>query len=156
MSVTWPLHPNGHSYPLGLFYCTHLQWFSSFFFFFFFFYHTGNRNPVVAPFDNFLCKNNTRIVLAIMKQTDFIILCKLLHAEHLLKNNKYRNNNARVIHSSSLSMEIEQCLKTHTADEWLSIFREHGLTCATVNPPSKVFASLQVQARNMALLSKKF
>ena len=60
----------------------------------------GNRNPVVSPFDNFQCKNDTRLVIACMKQVDFEQLCRLTETTHLLADDKYTNNNRRVQHSA--------------------------------------------------------
>ena len=113
----------------------------------------GNRNPVVSPFDNFRCKDNTRLVIAAMKQVEFELLCHLIHAPHLIGMPKYASNSSRVSNSSELSTALELGLQAKTADDWLLLFRKNKLTCAPVNAPSDVFASSQVQFRNMALTS---
>jgi CoA:oxalate CoA-transferase len=114
----------------------------------------GNRNPVVSPFDNFKCKMDTRLVIACMKQKDFVKLCELINKKDLIHMTKYKNNNSRVKNSLELSNEIEIGLSSKTANEWLVLLRQNNITCAPVNAPSDVFQSEQVQSRNMGLLSK--
>ena len=113
----------------------------------------GNRNPVVSPFDNFRCKNGTRLVIACMKQSEFEELARLLGVREVICDERFRSNNSRVKNSQQLSQALEQGLASRTADEWLLILRGAGLTCAPVNSPSSVYRDPQVHARNMALKS---
>ena len=114
----------------------------------------GNKNPVVSPFDNFRCKDGTRLVIACMKQSEFEVLARLIGVEHILEDTRFRNNNSRVVHGDDLSNALERGLASRTAEEWLPVLRKAGLTCAPVNSPSAVFRDPQVNARNMALRSR--
>jgi len=113
----------------------------------------GNRNPVVAPFDNFTCKDNTKLVVVALNTEEFIKLCTLLGVELLLERPEFRPNSLRLEHADELSQELERVLVTKTAEEWMVLFRKNGVTCAPINSPSNVYASPQVQARSMALKS---
>ena len=113
----------------------------------------GNRNPVVSPFDNFLCKDNTRLVIVAMNTIDFHKLCAIINCQHIIEREEFNSNTKRLENNDALCIEIEKGLITKTAKEWLVVLRKNGITCAPVNKASDVFQSPQVRSRNMALTS---
>lgn len=103
----------------------------------------GNVHPVIAPYGVFSTSNGD-INIGAATQNMWINLCKVIHAEHLLDDPRFKDNESRMKHRNDLKKLIEEKLTQDTKEAWTSKLVEKGIPAGPINDIADVFANAQV------------
>jgi len=109
------------------------------------------RGKVNNPFYNhYLCKDDKWIALAhIQVDRHWRTLCRALGMEHLEKDPKFANMEAREKNAAEMIAILDNIFATKTRDEWIEILSQSGeLIFSCVNTISDVVSDPQVLAND--------
>jgi crotonobetainyl-CoA:carnitine CoA-transferase CaiB-like acyl-CoA transferase len=110
----------------------------------------GNEHPSVVPSQAFACADGM-IMLAAANDVQFDRLCKALGAPALVRDERFRTNEARVRNRDALNAQLGPLFRQRSTAHWSTVMVEAGLPCGPVNDVAKAFADPQVQARGMRI-----
>lgn len=100
----------------------------------------GTMHPNIAPYgDMFLTKDKKYIVLAVGNDKQFLNLCKVLNLENLIKDNRFINNNSRVINRDILNNFLKEPISSFEANELIKKFLENNVPAGIVKNMQEVF-----------------
>ena len=108
----------------------------------------GNQHPNIVPYQVFPTSDGY-MVLSIGNDPTFERFCKNFALEHLLADERYATNAARVGNRALVTDTLTAVTKTMTTDEWISKLEALKIGCGPINTLDRVFADPHVQARNM-------
>ncbi|EHM01049.1 III protein, CoA-transferase family [Acetobacteraceae bacterium AT-5844] len=108
----------------------------------------GNQHPNIVPYQVFPTSDGY-MVLSIGNDPTFERFCKNFGLEHLLADERYATNAARVGNRALVTETLTAVTKTMTTDEWISKLEALKIGCGPINTLDRVFADPHVQARNM-------
>ncbi|XP_022195372.2 succinate--hydroxymethylglutarate CoA-transferase [Nilaparvata lugens] len=104
----------------------------------------GTAHPSIVPYESFPTANGYLTVGAGSNQ-QFCSLCKVLHMEHLLQDERYSSNSARVENRCSLIEELSRTFATKTTEEWMAVLEGSPFPFGPVNTVSQVFNDAHVK-----------
>lgn len=100
----------------------------------------GAEHPNIAPYgDVFVTADNKEITLAIGTEKQFVGLCKALELHNLFEDNRFKNNQLRVINRSELVTILQQKIGEWQRDILLDILRGGNIPAGAVLPMNEVF-----------------
>ena len=99
----------------------------------------GNLHPSITPYETFPTATDP-IAIAATNERQFSGLCKSLDALHLLADERWSTNTARVEHREALTAELTSILRLESCEHWVSRLTEHGIPCSPVNSIDAAFA----------------
>jgi crotonobetainyl-CoA:carnitine CoA-transferase CaiB-like acyl-CoA transferase len=108
----------------------------------------GNQHPNIVPYQVFPTADGY-MVLSIGNDPTFERFCKNFALEHLLADERYATNAARVGNRALVTETLTAVTKTKTTDEWITQLEALKIGCGPINKLDRVFADPHVQARNM-------
>jgi crotonobetainyl-CoA:carnitine CoA-transferase CaiB-like acyl-CoA transferase len=108
----------------------------------------GNQHPNIVPYQVFPTADGY-MVLSIGNDPTFERFCKNFALEHLLADERYATNAARVGNRALVTETLTEVTKTKTTDEWITQLEALKIGCGPINTLDRVFADPHVQARNM-------
>ncbi len=108
----------------------------------------GNRHPTITPFQAFKAKDDY-FVLAAGNDSIFIKLCKAIHCEYLLDDDRFKTNSARTKNLVEIDAILNDIFITKNVNDWLEILENADVPSGAINNIEKVMGSRQLQARNM-------
>jgi crotonobetainyl-CoA:carnitine CoA-transferase CaiB-like acyl-CoA transferase len=108
----------------------------------------GNQHPNIVPYQVFPTADGY-MVLSIGNDPTFERFCKNFSLEHLLADERYATNAARVGNRALVTETLTAVTKTKTTDEWITQLEALKIGCGPINKLDRVFADPHVQARNM-------
>ena len=76
---------------------------------------------------------------------------EVLGLSHVLWEDAYRDNDARMAHRPALNAMINEVTRTRSVDHWIKVVNEAGCPCGRVMTLAEVFDDPQVQAQEMAI-----
>ncbi len=100
---------------------------------------SGNRHPSIAPYQTYRAADRV-FVLAVGSQQLWAKTCELIERPDLEDDPDFATNRDRVANIDRLQEELEAAFETHTADEWISMFRGAGVPAGHVNSVAEAFA----------------
>lgn len=109
----------------------------------------GSASPVVgSPYEAFKTKDSY-IFIAAFEDAAWKTLCKLLHIEYLLDDERFKTNEGRALHRAELHKEIEKVTSQFTTDELYKKLVEANIVCAPVRSVPEVINHPQVIYNNL-------
>ncbi|BDI23484.1 CaiB/BaiF CoA-transferase family protein [Herbiconiux sp. L3-i23] len=91
----------------------------------------GNAHPSIVPYQLFDCRDGS-LAIACGNDTQFAALCRVLGADRLASDERYRTNPARVRHRDDLVLELESLLSTETPARWAERMTAAGVPAGAV------------------------
>ena len=108
----------------------------------------SNQHPNIVPYQVFPTADGY-MVLSIGNDPTFERFCKNFGLEHLLADERYATNAARVQNRALVTDTLTAVTKTMPTDEWISKLEALKIGCGPINTLDRVFADPHVQAREM-------
>ena len=111
---------------------------------------TGNDHPIAAPYGLFQASDG-EIAVAASQPYNVSQFFEVLGLSHVLSEDAYRDNDARMAHRPALNAMINEVTRTRSVDHWIKVVNEAGCPCGRVMTLAEVFDDPQVQAQEMAI-----
>jgi crotonobetainyl-CoA:carnitine CoA-transferase CaiB-like acyl-CoA transferase len=108
----------------------------------------GNQHPNIVPYQVFPTADGY-MVLSIGNDPTFERFCKNFGLEHLLADERYATNAARVGNRALVTETLTALTRTMPTDEWIAKLEALKIGCGPINTLDRVFADPHVQARDM-------
>jgi len=103
----------------------------------------GNYHPISEP-TGVYCASDGSLIIQAGGQTMFRRLCDALEAPELTSDPRFADGRTRLKHRPELTVEIEKCLASRTAEEWVARLTEFGVPAGLVLNVEECFANEQV------------
>ncbi|MDJ0630003.1 MAG: CoA transferase [Rhodobacter sp.] len=110
----------------------------------------GNSHPNIAPYQVYRARDG-HVIVAVGNDRQFARFCTFLGLEDLVADQRFRTNPARLDHRDALNAFLEPALGELSVDAIIEGLEAVGVPAGPVNTLDRVFASSQVQARDMAI-----
>jgi CoA:oxalate CoA-transferase len=108
----------------------------------------GARHSSIAPFEPYRAKDGY-IVIACGNDELFRRMAVCLQRPDLATDPRFSENARRSDNVVALKDAVEDILRPHGVDHWLSVLGAAGIPCAPINDVAHACADPQVTARNM-------
>jgi crotonobetainyl-CoA:carnitine CoA-transferase CaiB-like acyl-CoA transferase len=72
-----------------------------------------------------------------------------LGVQHLVKEPRFADNNARAKNQAALAALLEEVFRTENSDHWIDALASRGVPCGPINTVEQVLADPQVRHREM-------
>jgi crotonobetainyl-CoA:carnitine CoA-transferase CaiB-like acyl-CoA transferase len=105
----------------------------------------GNHHAAIAPYQT-LATADGHVVLAVGNDRQFRAFCDLAGLA-LADDDRFRTNDARVIHRAALTEALTPAMRTRTTHDWVTALEAAGVPCGPINTLPQVFADPHVIAR---------
>ncbi|MDX2266021.1 MAG: CoA transferase [Hyphomicrobiales bacterium] len=113
----------------------------------------GNTHPSLVPYQPFETEDGLMIVAA-GNDGQFERLCGVLGCEHLLEDERFARNNARVVNRAACEAALAPIIRTWRREALIAALEAAGVPAGPVNTVAEVFADPHVRARGLALSSE--
>jgi len=110
----------------------------------------GNQHPNIVPYQVFASQDGY-IVLSVGNDPTFARFCQNTGLEHLLTDERFATNAARVANRQLVTDTLTPTLKSKTTTEWVNKLEALKIGCGPINTLEQVFADPQVQARGVVV-----
>ena len=110
----------------------------------------GSGSPFTAPTDVYQARDGD-IVLAVVNDKHWKILCSTLGIDDLLDDERLSTNQGRVTHADDLRDRVNQALATATVDDWIARFDAAGIPAGRVLTYEGVCQDPQIRWNSMIL-----
>lgn len=110
----------------------------------------GNQHPNIVPYQVFPTADGY-MVLSIGNDPTFERFCKNFGLEHLLADERYATNAARVGNRKLVTETLTEVTKTKPTKEWIAQLEALKIGCGPINTLKDVFADPHVVARDMVV-----
>lgn len=108
----------------------------------------GTRHPSIAPFQAFEAADGP-LVVAAGNDAIWRKLCKLLEAESLIDDPRFKTNAARSANVDALTSELNARLRMKPVASWLPRLEEAGIPVAPIRTVTEVVTDPLLAARGM-------
>lgn len=106
----------------------------------------GTLHPNIAPYGELLeCNDGGQIVLAVGNDRQFGQLCQVLQLDALATDERYINNNQRVINRGSLHTQLQAQAGQYGREVLLDVLHTAGVPAGAVRNMQEVFAEPAAQ-----------
>jgi len=106
----------------------------------------GNGHPNIVPYQVFDTADSP-MILAVGNDAQFERFCRVANLTHLVSDERFKTNPARVVHRQEVCALIAEALRTRARAEWLAALEAAGVPCGPVNNLEDVFNDPHVKAR---------
>lgn len=106
----------------------------------------GTHSPTFAPYGGFRTADGWIVLAGAGSEDMWARCCKVLGADGLLEDERFRDNAARVRHRDELTAALEDVLRTRPTRQWLGLLDAEGVPAAEVQDVAEVFAGEQSRA----------
>ncbi len=110
----------------------------------------GNQHPNIVPYQVFPTADG-HVVLSVGNDPTFKRFCEAMGIEHLLADERFATNAARVSNRSLVTATLIPVMQTHPTAWWVAKLEELKIGGGPINRLSEVFADPQVRARGMVV-----
>jgi len=110
----------------------------------------GNQHPNIVPYQVFATADGA-IMLSIGNDATFERFCKAFGLGHLLADDRFATNAARVANRALVTDTLTPVMKSRTTAEWIRELEALSIGCGPINTLKDVFADPHVQARGMVI-----
>ena len=107
----------------------------------------GNQHPNIVPYQVFKTADGA-IVLSVGNDATFQRFANSAGLAHLLDDERYATNAARVAHRQLVTETLSPVLAGDTTANWIGRLEAINVGCGPINTLAQVFADPQVVARN--------
>ena len=108
----------------------------------------GNEHPNIVPYQVFASADGY-IVLSIGNDPTFARFCETFGIAHLLQDDRFRTNAARVQNRALVTATLAPVLAAQTTNWWVDRLEAAKIGCGPINTIKEVFADPHVQARGV-------
>ncbi len=106
----------------------------------------GNQNSLHAPAGTFETADGRYLSLAVLRDSHWRRLIRVLDLEALAADPRFASNAARVHHRDELNAVIGPKLKAGRCDAWLERLRAAGILCGPVNTVADTLSDPELRA----------
>jgi crotonobetainyl-CoA:carnitine CoA-transferase CaiB-like acyl-CoA transferase len=106
----------------------------------------GNQHPNIVPYQVFPTQDGY-LVLSVGNDPTFKRFCENSGLEHLLTDERFATNAARVANRQLVTDTLTPVMRTKTTTEWVDKLEALKIGCGPINTLKQVFADPQVLAR---------
>jgi crotonobetainyl-CoA:carnitine CoA-transferase CaiB-like acyl-CoA transferase len=106
----------------------------------------GNAHPTVVPYRTFQAADHP-IVVAVGNDAQFRVLCEVIDAPELARDERYATNGARVVNRGTLEPALQEIISKMHAHELLEALHARGVPAGPVNTIGEAFEDPFVEAR---------
>ena len=110
----------------------------------------GNQHPNIVPYQVFPTADGF-LVLSVGNDPTFKRFCENFGLEHLLADERFATNAARVANRQLVTDTLTPVMKGNTTAWWVERLEGLKIGCGPINTLREVFADPQVQARGMVM-----
>jgi crotonobetainyl-CoA:carnitine CoA-transferase CaiB-like acyl-CoA transferase len=110
----------------------------------------GNQHPNIVPYQVFPTLDGY-MVLSIGNDPTWERFCKAFAQEHLLADERFATNAARVGNRQLVTDTLTPLMRTRRTTEWVEALEALKIGCGPINTLEQVFADPHVQARGMVV-----
>ena len=110
----------------------------------------GNQHPNIAPYQVFPTADG-HMVLSVANDPTFVRFCEAFELAHLLKDERFVTNAARVSNRQLVTDTLTPVMMRHPTEWWINRLEELKIGCGPINTLQQVFADPHVVARGMVL-----
>lgn len=110
----------------------------------------GNAHANVVPYQSFQA-SDAWFIVAVGNDRQFEKLCGIMDDWGWVHDARFALNSERVRHRDELIALLQPIFLRRTAEEWLSALEAAGIPCGPINTLDKVFATPQVEARELVV-----
>jgi crotonobetainyl-CoA:carnitine CoA-transferase CaiB-like acyl-CoA transferase len=110
----------------------------------------GNQHPNIVPYQVFPTQDGF-MVLSIGNDPTFARFCEHTGLTHLLTDERFATNAARVANRQLVTETLTPVMKTRTTAEWVDMLEALKIGCGPINTLEQVFADPQVKARGVVV-----
>ena len=110
----------------------------------------GNQHPNIVPYQVFATSDG-HVVLSVGNDPTFRRFCENFELSHLLEDERFSTNAARVGNRQLVTDTLSPVLAAHATAWWVDRLEALKIGCGPINTLSQVFADPQVQARGMVV-----
>ncbi|MEE2059009.1 CaiB/BaiF CoA transferase family protein [Rhodococcus artemisiae] len=107
---------------------------------------SGGHSPTYGAFET---ADGSWLVLAVIDQKPWNLLCEALEAPQLLEDPRFASAGTRIEHTEDLRKAVQEILLTKPRAEWMTKFRGLGVPSGSVNDLREALDHPQVAARDM-------
>ncbi len=110
----------------------------------------GNQHPNIVPYQVFQTADG-HVVLSVGNDPTFKRFCEAMGIEHLLADDRFATNAARVANRALVTATLAPVMQAHPTAWWVTKLEELKIGGGPINRLSEVFADPQVRARGMVV-----
>jgi crotonobetainyl-CoA:carnitine CoA-transferase CaiB-like acyl-CoA transferase len=110
----------------------------------------GNQHPNIVPYQVFPTQDGY-MVLSIGNDPTFKRFCEAFELTHLLADERFATNAARVANRKLVTDTLTPTIKTHPTKWWVDRLEKLKIGCGPINTLKEVFADPHVQARGVVV-----
>ena len=110
----------------------------------------GNAHPNIVPYDTFETSDG-HVIIAVGNDTQFVRFCDAIGLHDLPDDPRFATNPARLQHRASLIPQITKALKAMRSETVVTALEAVKVPVGPVQTLDQVFASDQVEAREMVI-----
>lgn len=107
---------------------------------------SGGHSPTYGAFR---CSDGKHIVLAVIDQAPWRLLCEVLEAPQLLEDERFSTAASRIANGEVLTAMVAAILVTQTSAYWMERLRDHKVPAGRLNDLREALDHPQVEARGM-------
>jgi len=108
----------------------------------------GAASQITCPWQAFACADQP-IMIAVGNDQQFARFAAVLGRPDLATDQRFATNRGRIENSRALIPMLADCLKTRTANAWMTALADVGVASGPINDFGQVFADPQVSHRAM-------
>ena len=110
----------------------------------------GNQHPNIVPYQVFPTADGF-VVLSVGNDPTFVRFCQNFDLAHLLADERFATNAARVRNRALVTETLTPMLRRHPTAWWMERLEALKIGCGPINTLADVFADPQVQAREVVV-----
>ena len=110
----------------------------------------GSAHPNIVPYETFVTADG-ELALAVASERQWPRLCAVLDAPGLANEPRFATNGDRVTNRAALRPILAAAFLTRRTESWLASLDAAGIPAGAINDVGTAFATLQAEARSMAV-----
>jgi crotonobetainyl-CoA:carnitine CoA-transferase CaiB-like acyl-CoA transferase len=110
----------------------------------------GNAHPNIVPYETFETADG-HMNIAVGNDRQYTEFCRVLGAEHLGLDQRFKTNRDRVANRAVLIPLLQPLMKSRTTVHWVEALEVAAVPCGPINTLDQVFANPQVKSRGNAI-----
>ena len=110
----------------------------------------GNQHPNIVPYQVFPTEDGY-MVLSVVNDPTFKRFCEAFDLTHLLADERFATNAARVANRQLVTDTLTPTMKSHPTNWWVEKLEGLKIGCGPINTLKQVFADPHVQARGVVV-----